>query len=68
MTGEHWLGNDNMFLLSNQAGYMLRVDMWDFYNSRVFAEYRNFKVDGERDGYKLTIGNYSGKISLYHRY
>lgn len=60
VTSEHWLGNDNLFLLSNQQEYMMRVDLWDFYDSRVFAEYRTFKVDGERDGYKLSIGNYTG--------
>lgn len=60
VTSEHWLGNDNIFVLSNQNEYMLRIDLWDFYDSRVYSEYRIFKVDGERDGYKLTVGNYSG--------
>lgn len=61
MTGEHWLGNDNLFILSNQAEYTLRVDLWDFYGSRVYSEYRIFKLDGERDSYRLTVGNYSGR-------
>ena len=42
---------------------MMRTDLWDFYDSRVYAEYRVFKVDGERDGYRLTAANYSGKKS-----
>jgi len=60
VTGEHWLGNDNVFLLTNQAEYMLRVDLYDFYDSRVYSEYRMFKLDGERDGYRLNVANYSG--------
>ncbi|GFR93896.1 fibrinogen-like protein 1 [Elysia marginata] len=57
---EHWLGNDNIFLLTNQGRYQLRIDLWDFSGNRVYALYSNFKVDGERDQYRLHISGYSG--------
>uniref|UniRef100_A0A2C9JNA2 Fibrinogen C-terminal domain-containing protein n=1 Tax=Biomphalaria glabrata TaxID=6526 RepID=A0A2C9JNA2_BIOGL len=60
VSGEHWLGNDNIFLLTNQDRYQLRVDLWDFAGNRVYAVYSSFKIDGERDGYKLHITGYSG--------
>lgn len=60
VNGEFWLGNDNLFLLTNQFHYKLRVDLWDFYGSRVYAEYRHFHVDGQRDKYKLHLANHSG--------
>lgn len=44
---------------------MMRVDLWDFYDSRVYSEYRTFRVEGERDGYRLTVGNYTGEL-IYH--
>lgn len=47
---------------------MMRIDLWDFYNSRVFAEYKTFKIDGERDGYKLTATNYSGEKTTLNRW
>ncbi|CAL1530632.1 unnamed protein product [Lymnaea stagnalis] len=60
VSGEHWLGNDNIFLLTNQDRYQLRIDLWDFSGNRVFAIYSSFKIDGERDGYKLHISGFSG--------
>ncbi|XP_012943904.1 fibrinogen C domain-containing protein 1-A [Aplysia californica] len=60
ISGEHWLGNDNLFLLTNQARYQLRVDLWDFSGNRVHAIYSNFKIDGERDQYRLQVSGYSG--------
>lgn len=47
VSGEHWLGNDNIFLLTNQGRYQLRVDLWDFSGNRVYAIYSSFKIDGE---------------------
>lgn len=60
VNSEHWLGLSNLFLLSNQAHYQLRVDLWDFYGSRVYAEYRHFRVEGERDRYRLHVSNHTG--------
>ena len=60
VTKELWFGNDNIFLMSNQGFYELRVDLYDFYGSRVYAQYKTFKTDGERDNYRLHLGNYTG--------
>ncbi len=60
LTKEHWLGLDNMFLMTNQLAYELRIDLWDFQGSKVYASYKKFRVDGERDQYKLHIGNHTG--------
>nr|KAG5703448.1 hypothetical protein BaRGS_022497 [Batillaria attramentaria] len=67
VAGEHWLGNDNIFLLSNQDHYQLRVDLWDFTGNRVHAVYSTFRVAGERDKYQLTLTGYTGSAqdSLY---
>ncbi|XP_076470094.1 uncharacterized protein LOC143300366 [Babylonia areolata] len=65
--GEHWLGNDNLFLLTNQDHYQLRVDLWDFSGNRVHAVYTTFRVAGERDKFQLTVSDYSGSAqdSMY---
>ena len=60
--GEFWLGNNNIFLLTNQASYKLRVDLWDFNSTRRHAQYMYFKIGGERDRYRLTVLNYTGNI------
>ena len=59
ITGEHWLGNDNIYTLSNNEGrtYELRVDLNDGTESK-FALYENFLISDESDKYRLTLGAY----------
>ena len=59
VTGEHWLGNDNIYTLSNNYDktYQLRVDLNDGTESR-FALYGSFNIADESDNYKLTLGPY----------
>ncbi|XP_060560501.1 fibrinogen-like protein 1, partial [Ruditapes philippinarum] len=57
---EYYLGNDNIFLISNQRYYELRIDLWDFTGNRVYALYKTFRIDGERDNYRLHIHAYEG--------
>ncbi|XP_067825539.1 fibrinogen C domain-containing protein 1-A-like [Heptranchias perlo] len=65
ITGEHWLGLKRIHALTIQSHYELRVEMEDFENSTVYAQYGRFgvglfSVDPERDGYPLTVAEYSG--------
>uniref|UniRef100_UPI00398F11A4 angiopoietin-related protein 6 n=1 Tax=Pristiophorus japonicus TaxID=55135 RepID=UPI00398F11A4 len=58
--GEYWLGLENMYWLSNQDNYKLLVLMEDWQGRQVFAEYNNFRVEAERDFYRLRLGHYRG--------
>ena len=59
--GEFWLGNDNIYALSNQSGkaYQLRVDLDDGIETR-FALYDSFSATGPDDYYRLRLGDYMG--------
>lgn len=57
---EYYLGNDNIFLLTNQKHYELRIDLWDFTGNRVYALYKTFYIDGERDNYRLHVQSFEG--------
>ncbi|XP_076060910.1 uncharacterized protein LOC143036884 [Oratosquilla oratoria] len=57
---EFWLGNENIFMLTNTDNYMLRVELEDFDGNTRYAEYSTFKLHSEQDMYKLEIGGYSG--------
>ncbi|XP_078583781.1 uncharacterized protein LOC144866295 [Branchiostoma floridae x Branchiostoma japonicum] len=59
-SGEYWLGNENIHLLTNQKNYCLRIDLLDWNNESRYAEYSTFRVSGESDGYRLHISGYSG--------
>ncbi|XP_078663593.1 uncharacterized protein LOC144906813 isoform X2 [Branchiostoma floridae x Branchiostoma belcheri] len=60
VTGEYWLGNENIYQLTNQAKYKLRIDLQDFDGRMFFAEYSLFRVENEADNYRLRLGNHTG--------
>lgn len=57
---EFWLGNENIYMLTNAEDYSLRVELEDFEGNVRYAEYSNFKLYSEREQYKLEIGGYTG--------
>ena len=60
VVNEFYLGNDNIFLLTNQKHYEVRIDLWDFSGNRVYALYKSFYINGERDNYRLHIHGHEG--------
>lgn len=59
---EFWLGLDNIFFLFNQDFYEFRFDFWDFEDNRAFVLYKNFKLDGVRDRYKIYVIDFEGSV------
>ncbi|KTF88906.1 hypothetical protein cypCar_00033199 [Cyprinus carpio] len=57
--GEYWLGLENMYQLTSNRTYMLRVDLEDFDGNKVFALYSFFSVGPEADGYRLQVSGFS---------
>jgi hypothetical protein len=53
-------GNENIYLLTNQANYSLRVEMEDWNGVKKYAKYDMFKIMSEEEGYKLILGDYHG--------
>ncbi|KAH3778697.1 hypothetical protein DPMN_180167 [Dreissena polymorpha] len=60
LVDEFYIGNDNIFLLTNQRHYEVRIDLWDFNGNRVYALYKTFYIEGERDKYRLHIHGFEG--------
>ena len=57
---EFWLGNENIYMLTNYEDYEIRIDLQDFDGSSRYAEYKTFKINSEKDLYRLEIGGYQG--------
>ncbi|XP_078576488.1 uncharacterized protein LOC144862096 [Branchiostoma floridae x Branchiostoma japonicum] len=55
LSGEYWLGNDNIHLLTTRKNYKIRIVLEDWNNDTRFAEYSSFRVSGEADGYRLHV-------------
>ncbi|XP_043119991.1 microfibril-associated glycoprotein 4-like isoform X2 [Puntigrus tetrazona] len=67
---EYWLGLENMYQLTRNRKYMLRVDLEDFQGRKGFAQYSSFSVGPEADGYKLQVSGFkdggAGDSLSYH--
>ncbi|XP_008191506.1 angiopoietin-4 [Tribolium castaneum] len=57
---EFWLGNENIYMLTNNEEYILRVELEDFEGNKRFAQYSHFKIFSEGEYYKLEIDGYEG--------
>ena len=57
---EHWLGLDNMHLLTHQSSDppQLRVDLADWEGNTAFAKYDQFSVGDEDSDYTLSVSGY----------
>ncbi|XP_070579784.1 angiopoietin-related protein 1-like [Ptychodera flava] len=58
--GEYWLGNENIYHLTNQGDYKLRVELQDWNGNMAFAEYGEFWLDSESEKYRLHVELYTG--------
>ncbi|XP_051568914.1 angiopoietin-4-like isoform X2 [Myxocyprinus asiaticus] len=59
-SGEHWLGNEAVHLITSQAQYSLRVELKDWENKDTYALYDKFQLASEKQQYRLSVGGYSG--------
>ncbi|XP_023029882.1 scabrous [Leptinotarsa decemlineata] len=62
-TGEHWLGNRNLHLLTKLNCSQLQINMKDIYGQYWQANYADFRVADYSMGFKLNIGRYAGNAS-----
>ena len=60
LTGNFWLGNDNIHRLTASNNTVLRVELEDWDGKTAYAEYGTFEVNDESNKYRLTVGAYSG--------
>ena len=60
VSGEHWLGNENLHRLTQNRDYELRADLEDWEGQTRYAKYSHIKVLSESQNYQLDIGSYSG--------
>ncbi|KAG8181081.1 hypothetical protein JTE90_016594 [Oedothorax gibbosus] len=57
---DFWLGNDNIFALTNQRLYSLRIDLRDVEGNKTYAAYDSFWIDDDNHKYTLHVRGYSG--------
>ncbi|MCL4136638.1 UNVERIFIED_CONTAM: hypothetical protein GTU68_013281 [Idotea baltica] len=60
LTGEFWLGLDNIHALVSQTQMELRADLEDFDGEKGWAKYDLFHIQDSAGKYRLKIGHYQG--------
>ena len=64
-----FLGNDNIFGLTNQKVYSARFDLKDVEQNKRYALYDTFWIDDEIHKYTLHLSDFSGDAGIvYHLY
>uniref|UniRef100_A0A7N5ZRL3 Fibrinogen C-terminal domain-containing protein n=1 Tax=Anabas testudineus TaxID=64144 RepID=A0A7N5ZRL3_ANATE len=58
--GEHWLGNEALYLLTSQGQYSLRVELRDWEGIQAHSQYDRFTLGTEQQQYRLYLRGYSG--------
>ncbi|XP_027875388.1 angiopoietin-related protein 1-like [Xiphophorus couchianus] len=58
--GEYWLGLEAIYKLGRQGDYKLLVEMEDWMDKKVYAQYNSFHLEPESEGYRLRLGTYQG--------
>ncbi|XP_067939270.1 microfibril-associated glycoprotein 4-like [Watersipora subatra] len=55
-----YFGNDKIHNVTNSKEHVLRIEMSDYSGDTGYAEYSDFSLAGEDDGYRLDYGSYIG--------
>ncbi|XP_038062034.1 microfibril-associated glycoprotein 4-like [Patiria miniata] len=58
LSGEFWLGNEALRILTETGQWQLRVDLGDWEGNTAWAEYGEFSITGDK--YTLHVGSYNG--------
>lgn len=56
-SGEHWLGNDDIHLLTTSREYTLQVQLGDVEGKQAYSQYDHFYTDGEEKKYRYCMYN-----------
>ncbi|XP_061109766.1 angiopoietin-1-like [Conger conger] len=60
LSGEHWLGNELVFLLTSRRQYALRIELTDWDGHLAFSHYDRFHIGSEKNNYRLFLRSHSG--------
>ena len=69
VSGEYWLGLQQVHRLTSSGRWTLRIDMEDFGGNVKYAQYEDFQIGDAASFYKLSIGAFSGTANnglTYH--
>lgn len=64
LSGDFWLGLEDVHRLTKLNEYQLRVDIQYYNETWKQANYDNFKIANQTEKYRLTLGSYSQSSTI----
>lgn len=58
----HWVGNDNIHLISSNGAHELSIDMERPNGLQKWGNYSVFRIEDETSKYVLRVSGYSGDV------
>ena len=64
LAGEHWLGNDNIQILTKPQKQQVKIHLQSSDGETVFAEYSDFWIGDESTKFQLHIDGFSASANI----
>jgi hypothetical protein len=64
---DFWIGNENLYWLTNRYQCRLKVELTDWYNETRTATYETFHISSQAEDYRIHIDEYHGNIETFRR-
>uniref|UniRef100_A0A673SS95 Angiopoietin-2 n=1 Tax=Suricata suricatta TaxID=37032 RepID=A0A673SS95_SURSU len=59
-SGEHWLGNEFVFQVTNQQPYVLKIHLQDWEGNEAYSLYEHFSLSSEEFNYRIHLQGLTG--------
>ena len=59
---DFWIGNENLYWLTNNYQCRLRIELTDWHNETRTATYEVFRIANQNDDYRIQLSEYNGNI------
>uniref|UniRef100_A0A667H487 Angiopoietin-2 n=1 Tax=Lynx canadensis TaxID=61383 RepID=A0A667H487_LYNCA len=59
-SGEHWLGNEFVFQVTNQQPYVLKIHLKDWEGNEAYSLYEHFSLSSEEFNYRIHLQGLTG--------
>lgn len=66
--GNFWFGNDKIYCIILVKKMLLWIEFEDWNGKKVFVWYDSFKVDNEKEKYKMMVSGYNGMFGDFLSY
>ena len=64
---DFWIGNENLYWLTQTYPCRLKIELTDWYNETRTATYETFYIANQLDGYRIHLNNYHGDMETANK-